>query len=336
MAAPDSVWVPVSDTAWGLFAWPALALLLTAAVLHWMLWRLPGWLPMDRPNPRSLHRTPVPRAGGLAILIGATLSLLSAGELLWVLWLPALGLAVISWLDDRRHLPVRVRLAAQLLACAAFLAVIEQGVGPIWLLALPALVWMTNLYNFMDGSDGLAGGMTLFGFLFYGLAAVLAGQPGIALPAFVLAAAAAGFLRYNFAPARVFMGDVGSIPLGFLAAGLGYLGWRQGAWPAWYPPLIFSPFIVDASVTLLRRLLRREKIWQAHKSHYYQRLVQLGWGHRRTALAEYGLMLLCGVSALVGLEFDRPMFMVVVWAGLYAFILMRIDRAWRTRRPVDS
>ncbi len=330
MAAPDPIW----ESAWDLFAWPVLALMLTAAVLHWMLSRLPGWLPMDRPNPRSLHQSRVPRAGGLAILIGATLALLSAGEVLWVLWLPALGLAVISWLDDRRGLPVQVRLAAQLVAAAVFLTVVEQGVDAIWLLALPAMIWMTNLYNFMDGSDGLAGGMTLFGFAFYGLAAAMAGNPGFALSSFVLAAAAAAFLRYNFAPARVFMGDVGSVPLGFLAAGLGYLGWRQGVWPAWFPFLVFSPFIVDASVTLLRRLLSGEKVWQAHKSHYYQRLVQMGWGHRRTALAEYGLMTLCGVSALIGLGGGQPWILGAVWVGLYLFVLVKIDRAWRVRKPL--
>jgi UDP-N-acetylmuramyl pentapeptide phosphotransferase/UDP-N-acetylglucosamine-1-phosphate transferase len=95
-----------------------------------------------------------------------------------------------------------------------------------------------------------------------------------------VAAAAAGFLCFNFHPARIFMGDVGSVPLGFTAGALGLVGWRSGAWPLWFPLLVFAPFILDATVTLLRRALRGEKVWQAHRSHYYQRMVQMGLGHR--------------------------------------------------------
>jgi UDP-N-acetylmuramyl pentapeptide phosphotransferase/UDP-N-acetylglucosamine-1-phosphate transferase len=328
MAGPDPVWP--------LFVWPAVALSLTAALLHWMLRRLPGWLAFDRPNPRSLHERPVPRVGGLAILVGATLPLMLSGEIPWVLWLPAAGLAALSWVDDRRDLPVGMRLVGQLVAAALFLIGVEQDLSLTWLLALPFVVWMTNLYNFMDGADGLAGGMTLFGFVFLGLAAAHSGFQGLALSAFVPAAAAAGFLFYNFAPARIFMGDVGSIPLGFLAAGLGYLGWRQDVWPLWFPLLVFSPFIVDASVTLLRRLLRGDRVWQAHRSHYYQRLVRMGWGHRRTALAEYGLMVLCGISALLGLEVVHPGILGAFWIGGYSVTLLAIDRAWRIRRHSSS
>ena len=163
-----------------------------------------------------------------------------------------------------------------------------------------ATMWVTNLYNFMDGSDGLAGGMALFGFGAYALAAWLAGDAVFVVVAASIAAAAAAFLVFNFPPAKVFMGDAGSIPLGFLAAALGILGWRAGHWPLWFPVLVFSPFIIDASVTLARRLLRGERVWRAHRSHYYQRLVQLGWGHRNTALAEYALMAGCGAARALG------------------------------------
>jgi len=112
-----------------------------------------------------------------------------------------------------------------------------------------------------------------------------------------IAASCAAFLIHNFHPARIFLGDVGSIPLGFLAGALGLIGWTTDHWPLWFPLLVFAPFIGDATVTLARRLARGERIWRAHREHYYQRLVRLGAGHRATALAAYALMLVCAIAA---------------------------------------
>src|SRR5262249_56892173 len=124
--------------------------------------------------------------------------------------------------------------------------------------------------NLRDGSDGLAGGMALIGFGAYAVAANDAGHGALAGVSIAVAAASAAFLFFNFAPARIFMGDVGSVPLGFLAGTLGILGWREGAWPLWFPMLVFAPFACDATLTLIRRLLRRERVWEAHREHYYQ------------------------------------------------------------------
>jgi UDP-N-acetylmuramyl pentapeptide phosphotransferase/UDP-N-acetylglucosamine-1-phosphate transferase len=193
-----------------------------------------------------------------------------------------------------------------------------------------AIAWMANLYNFMDGSDGLAGGMALIGFSAYGVAAWLADSAEFALVNFSIAAAAAAFLIFNFHPARIFLGDAGAVPLGFLAAALGLIGWLQRDWAWWFPVLVFAPFIADASVTLVRRLLRREKVWQAHRDHYYQKLVRLGWGHRRTALAEYALMLASGLLALAVLALPAAMQAVALAAaaGAYLTIMVLIDREW--------
>ena len=135
-----------------------------------------------------------------------------------------------------------------LFAAIVFVLTATTGLHPAWqaVLAL-ATMWVTNLYNFMDGSDGLAGGMALFGFGAYALSAWLAGDAVFVVVAASIAAASAAFLVFNFPPAKVFMGDAGSIPLGFLAAALGILGWRAGHWPLWFPVLVFSPFIIDAS-----------------------------------------------------------------------------------------
>jgi UDP-N-acetylmuramyl pentapeptide phosphotransferase/UDP-N-acetylglucosamine-1-phosphate transferase len=246
------------------------------------------------------------------------------------LLLVALVLATLSLLDDFRGLSVRIRFTGHFLAAGVTLYVLSDMPVWAWWLALPALVWMTNLYNFMDGSDGLAGGMAMFSFASYGAAAWLGGAESFAVLSWVIAAASAGFLLFNFPPARVFMGDAGSIPLGYLAAALGFAGWAEGLWPITFPVLVFSPFIVDASATLLRRLSRGEKIWQAHRSHYYQRLVRMGWSHRRLALAEYVVMAVAGVSGLaVASHPDWQPGIVLAWAVFYLFLAVMIDRRWK-------
>jgi UDP-N-acetylmuramyl pentapeptide phosphotransferase/UDP-N-acetylglucosamine-1-phosphate transferase len=193
------------------------------------------------------------------------------------------------------------------------------------------IVWMTNLYNFMDGSDGLAGGMALFGFTFYGVAGVMHGDETFAMMNFSIGAAALGFLYHNFHPAKIFMGDAGSIPLGFLAASFGVWGWQLGYWPFWFPVLVFSPFVADATITLIARMRRGEKLTQAHRSHYFQRLVQMGWGHRNTAIVEYLLMFAAGASALwgVGLETQAQGNLLAWWGTIYLALTMAIDRRWR-------
>ena len=193
------------------------------------------------------------------------------------------------------------------------------------------IVWMTNLYNFMDGSDGLAAGMALFGFSFYGIAGLMNSNEPFAMLNFSVGAAALGFLYHNFHPARVFMGDAGSIPLGFLASAFGVWGWQLGYWPFWYPILVFSPFVIDATVTLLKRVRRGENLAQAHRSHYYQHLVQMGLGHRNTAIAEYALMLLTGASALwgIGLDAQSQGNLLAFWSAVYLGLAMWIDRRWR-------
>lgn len=306
----------------------AAALACAAAILTLM--RHPDWLPVDRPNERSLHTTPRPRVGGLGIVVGLLLAflLLRADALLPTL---VAALAAVSYFDDRHHVPIVFRFLAHGVAAAAFTLLALPDIGPAWRIGtVIAVVWLTNLYNFMDGSDGLAGGMTLFGFTAYALGAWAAGDLILATLAASVAAAAAAFLAFNFPPARVFMGDAGSIPIGFLAATFGLIGWSGQLWPLSFPLLVFSPFLVDATVTLLRRIARGERFWEAHKTHYYQRLVQLGWGHRDTALAGYLLMALCGAAALWTLELPLRAQLAVCGgiALLYLAIGIAIDRAW--------
>ena len=284
---------------------------------------------IDHPNDRSLHAEPTPRSGGVAILasimIGLGVAALGfaivppstgflpkgfASASVWIVGSIAL-VTTVSFLDDRRGLSAGLRFAVQAIAAI----IVVWGVGltlssiPIpsiktfelgWFAAPVSvlfLLWMTNLYNFMDGMDGFAGGMTTLGFGFLAYFSWTAGHPFILLTATVVSMSAIGFLFHNFPPARIFMGDVGSIPLGFTGGALMLVGLRDGLFDVWVPMMVFSPFILDATVTVLRRAWQRQRIWEAHRDHYYQRLVLLGWGHRRTVLAEYGLMVLCGVLA---------------------------------------
>jgi len=319
---------------------PLSAFAVSLLSVWWLTSERAAELALDKPNARSLHHAPTPRTGGIGVLLGFFLA--------WVFIQPSVPLvitaatvvlAAVSLTDDVLGLSVLLRLATHLassVTACAYAAPLDWGIGLIFVAAI-ATTWMTNLYNFMDGSDGLAGGMTLFGFGFYGIAALLAGHVEFALLNFGIAAAAAGFLVFNFHPARIFMGDVGSVPLGFLAATLGLVGWQQGSWTWWFPLLVFSPFIVDASVTLARRLLRRERVWRAHRDHYYQRLVQMGWGHRNTAFAEYGLMTACGLCA-VGSLFSPPggqLALIAALAIAYVAFALAIDRAWRRFRAPD-
>jgi UDP-N-acetylmuramyl pentapeptide phosphotransferase/UDP-N-acetylglucosamine-1-phosphate transferase len=306
-----------------------VALISIAAILSSRL----GGKIQDIPNERSLHSMPTPRVGGLGLMAGV----LAGWGLMfqaWVWWIvvPLLVLAAVSFFDDIHNLPVKLRLLAQLAAAACM--VVGAGVFGahgilLALLLTVAVVWMINLYNFMDGSNGLAGGMALFGFAFYGIAALMVHQESFALMNFCISAAAAGFLYFNFPSARVFMGDAGSIPLGFLAAAMGLWGWQQGCWAAWFPLLVFSPFVVDASMTLFRRALRGAKVTEAHREHYYQRTIQMGWSHRRLAFVEYGLMLGSGAAALLGMSGLSIALPLVVCVTVYVVLMVQVDAAWK-------
>jgi UDP-GlcNAc:undecaprenyl-phosphate GlcNAc-1-phosphate transferase len=288
-------------------------------------------LPLDKPNERSLHVVPVPRTGGIAIITGivaAALCLRASPGLL----APAVALALASYFDDRHALPAAVRLLMHLVAAGVFLWLAAgSSEAALLLVLLLAIAWITNVYNFMDGSDGLAGGMAVIGFGTYGLAAWLGGNLELELLAWSIAAAAMGFLIFNFPPAKIFMGDVGSIPLGFLAGAFGVAGWQQGLWPLWFPLAVFAPFIVDASMTLARRMLRGERVWEPHRQHYYQRLILSGWSHRRTAWSEYGLMLLCSAAALIGLRQPPAgqFALIFALALTIAAAMWAIDRRWK-------
>ncbi len=300
--------------------------------INWLIRTRPGWA-LDRPNSRSLHTQPVPRIGGLGIWLGVIISCLIGQISIPIAIGAGLGmLLLVSLVDDIKPQPVWLRLLVHMAAAGAFAYWLLPGFSSlaVWG-AVAAIVWMTNLFNFMDGSDGLAGGMTVIGFGYFGIFALLAGDGNFAMIHFSIAAATMAFLLHNFYPAHIFLGDVGSIPLGFLAATLGIWGWVQGVWSMGLPLMVFSPFIADATVTLIKRLLAGKKIWQAHREHYYQRIIQCGFGHRNTALAAYVLMLSVGGSALWADLQDPSMQLRVLlaWGGIYLILMFVFDRCYQ-------
>ncbi|MFI8394897.1 glycosyltransferase family 4 protein [Pseudomonas sp. NPDC078863] len=244
---------------------------------------------MDIPNERSSHAVPTPRGGGVAIVVAFILALpplYSSGLLDLNLFCALLGsgllVALIGFADDHGHIAARWRLLGHFVA-AVWALYWMGGIAPVsmfgmefqlgWagsVLAAIYLVWMLNLYNFMDGIDGIASAQAIFVCLAGGLVSLIAGNQSVLWVSLFLSSAVAGFLLWNFPPARIFMGDAGS---GFLGVVLGifslYAAWGNSAL-LWSWLILLAVFTVDSTVTLLRRLVQGEKIYQAHRSHAYQ------------------------------------------------------------------
>ena len=268
----------------------ALSVAATRAVLAWLLHRQI----LDHPNERSSHSRPTPRGGGLAVTPVVVAMLILTNFVVQgfaaILAAGALILMAVSWLDDRKGLAPLPRFALQAAVIAATLlalpsdSLVFQGMLPFWadrLVTVLGWLWFVNLYNFMDGIDGITGIETAA----IGLGLAVTG--GAFLPQSVgIAAAGLGFLVWNWHPARIFLGDSGSIPLGFVLGGLLIHLATQGHLAT--ALILPGYYLADATITLLWRLKDGEKIWQAHRRHFYQRAVQGGKSHSQVALAILG------------------------------------------------
>jgi UDP-N-acetylmuramyl pentapeptide phosphotransferase/UDP-N-acetylglucosamine-1-phosphate transferase len=318
----------------------AASWLATGGVLH--ILRRRGVL--DIPNERSSHSAPTPRGGGIAVigvLLAVWLALWLAGEgaaapdNFWIVLIAGGLLALISWFDDvRGGLPAALRFAAQAIAVGAGLfalpnsgSVFQGALPPALDLALSGLIWLwfLNLFNFMDGIDGIAGSQTASaGIGLFALGILFPAAAGLGPYALVMAAVAIGFLPWNWQPARIFLGDVGSVPLGYV------IGWLLlslasiGLWQA--ALLLVLYFTADATFTLLRRLARGERIWRAHHEHYYQFAVAAGRSHAHVVLVITGANLL-----LAGLALATTLSPTTAWSALVAGMLLTICLLWYLR-----
>ncbi|MCF5188267.1 MraY family glycosyltransferase [Pseudomonas simiae] len=314
------------------------AVLSASLLLTWVLRRyaLSRSL-MDIPNGRSSHSVPTPRGGGVAIVLTYLVALVVVAIAGWISWgdaWPLLGagalIAVVGFLDDHGHIAARWRLLAHF--GAAIWALAWMGGLPTislfgneldlgWfghLLAALYLVWMLNLYNFMDGIDGIASIEAVCACAGACLVYWLTGHENLMLAPMLLAVAVLGFLYWNFPPARIFMGDAGS---GFLGVVIGILS-LQAAWAApemlWVWLILLGVFVVDATFTLGRRLLRGDKVYEAHRSHAYQFASRLAGRHLPVTLTvmAINLLWLLPIALFVGLGFDGVLGLLVAYIPL--------------------
>ena len=316
----------------GLFSWGLIRIYRCWAIKEQLL---------DYPNERSSHDRPTPRGGGVGIalvvwLFGVIVSHDKPG-LTWVV-AGALLIGVVSWLDDtRRGLSPAIRLITHMGAAGLALIAMSGGsniavpfLGTMtlgWVSYLVAMVWivgLVNAYNFMDGIDGIAGAQAVTaagGWLAVGL---FAGSPVLSAAGVVIGSSAVGFLFHNWPPAKIFMGDIGSAFLGYAFAVIPvFAGWVVPGPKAARIPLagllMVAPFVLDATFTFLRRLAKRERLFQAHRSHIYQRLVISGMSHRGVTSI---YMALGSLTSAAGVAFvfveDRAAADIVASAGLAA------------------
>ncbi len=290
---------------------------------------------LDIPNERSSHTRPTPRGGGLAIVV-VVLGGVWIYAALWpgmpwgaltIFTFGAVLIAGVSWLDDLHPLPAWVRFATHgvgavlaMLAFGYWHAISVPGVGclPLGLLgALLTFLWilgLTNAYNFMDGIDGIAGGQAVVAGVGWAVLGWISGQPLVGVLGLLIATASLGFLGHNWPPAKIFMGDVGSAFLGYTLAVLTVLASQSNPIFVLAGLALVWPFVFDATLTFFRRLCRGEKVWVAHRSHLYQRLVISGLSHGQVAGLYIGLAML-GVIWAVGLVLGWR-FVIVAGAGV--------------------
>jgi Fuc2NAc and GlcNAc transferase len=289
---------------------------------------------LDVPCPRSSHAVPTPRGGGLPIMAVALGGISIAGMVGVLPANLAIGfvgggalIAWVGWMDDRRELPARTRLFVHLMGSLWFIGwlggVSSFTFGPFELrlgvlgtvLAAFMSVWFVNLYNFMDGIDGLAGGQAVTGGTLGGLMLLALGSPALAIVAFCIAAASAGFLVWNWAPAKIFMGDAGSGLLGFLFVALAFASEAAGAVPfvAWI--VLFGAFVFDTTTTLARRIMNGDRWREGHRLHAYQRAVQRLGGRRHSIVALLILLLTLPLAAVAWLLTVEPALYLVLLAG---------------------
>jgi len=322
-----------------------ISLVATSMLLSFFLTGLATWYArrngmVDRPGERHSHTVATPRGGGaglvLALLIASLFLPASGGEFWNKCVLPCVVvLAILGWRDDHAALSARFRILVQLAAsiylvtCANDHGWMPGAGGPF--LAVLALVWMCNLYNFMDGSNGMAGLQGVFGGIVLSWLFISAGESGLASVSALVAACCAGFLPWNFGRARVFMGDVGSVSLGFIFGALLAGGVGLTAFSLPVALLVMLVFLADGTLTLLVRVMKGEQWYNAHKQHMYQRLIAHGWTHSRVALY-YQLinlaMIVPGIVVAVkypGLAWPVVMAMILIFAVGWFLVTRKLE-----------
>lgn len=319
-----------------------LFIIVSAILLVFLSWLMLGILSkslikkniVDAPNERTLHAGSVPRGGGLVIIgmLITTLIIMAIVSQQWmffgVLSFLVSAWAMLSWYDDKHDLSPWFRFSVQF--CIAVLTVFSYG----WVnsvLSLPlnwfgpfvsviGIMWLANLYNFMDGMDGLAGSQAVIASITLSFWFFNSGAVYLALVCLILAAASYGFVLRNWHPAQIFMGDVGSITLGAFFASLIIIGVTRFDIPVVSFLCLFSIFITDSTSTIIIRSCRKEKIWLPHRQHLYQRLATAGYSHSQIVIWAIVLMTLCSFIATLGVLY-RDMIILSIFSTVLLLIV---------------
>jgi len=320
-----------------------VALIVLAAALTffgtmWVIRHAEKHTILDVPNERSSHTVPTPRGGGLAIVL-VVLGGIAAGHYLGIV--PAniaisligggVAIAAVGWVDDRFDLPPVVKVAVHVLAAVwavSWLGGLRTVSLPNYtlylgnagsVLAIVGITWITNLYNFMDGIDGIAGveGVSVGGWA--GVLLILGGRTELAFVAFLIAAASLGFLIWNWTPARIFMGDVGSGFLGFVLGCLAVAGENAKPSSLLWLGVLLGVFVVDATITLIRRAAHGERIYSAHRRHAYQRICRAGFSHGRASATVLGINMVLGCLVVAGVTHPRLAHLAIGAAAVILF-----------------
>jgi len=335
----------------------AAAIFIVSVALTWFMMRRVRIL--DMPSERSSHFRPVPKSGGVAIVAAFALAALVIyfvadiaridDRHFWGFLVTALLLAIVSFVDDINQKSFFAKVGTQTL-CVIVMLVFGVVVTRLWIplagevqlgwtgyvLTFLWIIGLTNAYNFMDGLDGLAGGVALIAAVFLCALALSQRSLYVYVTSYALIASVAGFLVFNFPPARIFMGDVGSAFLGFAFATLAVIGANldQGHLSFYVVPMLLFQFIFDTVMTFVRRLIAGEKVHLAHRTHLYQLLNRMGHSHRTVSLFHYAVAVAQGLGAFVLVELE-PRHRILAFIpfllsnGLYAHWVLRRARAMR-------
>jgi UDP-GlcNAc:undecaprenyl-phosphate GlcNAc-1-phosphate transferase len=269
---------------------------------------------IDLPNQRSSHSKPIPRCGGIVVILIFMVSMFmfSGWNSLFVLpyLLGGLLIFIVGIMDDLVNLKGRPKIAGMVLSSMMpilfglkleYLGIVLNNQPALYLLSFVWIYGFINAFNFMDGIDGLIGGSAAIGAFFIIVIAVLTGNLFVAGAAMLLLAVCLGFLAFNFSPASIFLGDAGSMFLGYNFAVLGIMltNGSVNSVPIYVSALIFAPIIYDSMVTFVRRGLEGKNVIEAHREHLYQRLIILGMSHRKVGIIYYLLSVIMGISAII-------------------------------------
>lgn len=303
---------------------------------------------VDRPNARSSHQVPTPKGGGVGIILTVTLIVIIKLPLYFIMMTVIFCLAAIALVDDIRGLSVKLRFAIQITAASIIVLLyhpdlfIQKLFLPLFwevifiILFLLFLVATTNFFNFMDGINGIAGFEAMISFLFIGLFHLtLSKNHALFILSIAVCGATAGFLVVNFPRAKVFMGDAGSIFLGFLFAVLVVISARNIK-DFFFLTLLQATFYIDCVVTIFLRKIRKENVFAAHRFHLYQELVhKKGWSHARVTITYAAVQVLIAAVAWIFLPLNVGV-MILFWLllmVLYVYIRFRFFNGMEKKLP---